>query len=225
MDIGLDSVMALLHVLFFCYWLGTDIGVFYSASFMLKTEMGVEARLYCAKIMNFLDQAPRISMAGIITVGATLGIQRGYIAIDTSWLWAIWVVGVLWMSAVIYLYINEHHPEKIKTVKKIDFNFRLLMIAFLVIVGVASLLGMNTGVADAWLAIKILIFAGTMICGVLVRVFMKDFGPNYGPMLKGTATPEQIAKAQAIMARAKIPVLTIWGLLVIAAALGLWKPV
>jgi len=225
MAIGLDSIMLLLHLLFFCYWLGTDVGVFYSASYMLKTDMGVEARLYCAKIMNFLDQAPRVSMAGIITVGATVGIQRGYIQIDPVWLWPIWIIGLLWIGAVIYLYINEHHPEKIKTIKKIDFNFRLVMIAFLTAVALASLAGMNTGIADAWLALKILIFAGTMVCGVMVRVVMKDFGPNYGPMLKGTATPEQIAKAQAIMARAKIPVLTIWGLLVVAAAMGQWKPI
>ena len=224
MAIGLDSVMLLLHLLFFCYWLGTDIGVFYSASFMLKTDIGTEARMYCAKIMTFLDQAPRVSMAGIITVGATLGIQRGYFDVSALWLWPIWIIGVVWMSVVIYLYINEHHPEKIKPVKKIDFNFRLLMIAFLVVIGVASLMGVGV-TTNNWLALKILIFAGTMICGVLTRVIMKDFGANYGPMLKGTSTPAQVAKAQALMARAKIPVLIIWGLLVIAAALGLWKPV
>lgn len=43
-------------------------------------------------------------------------------------------------------------------------------------------------------------------------------------MLKGTATPEQVSQAQAMMRFAKGPVLTIWALIVIAAALGLWKP-
>lgn len=224
MEIGFDSIMLLLHVLFFCYWLGTDLGVFYSASYMLQTNMSVEARLYCAKIMNFLDQAPRVSMAGIFTVGATLSIRHGYLDVPTWWIAVIWVVGALWMGAVVYLYVNEHHPEKIKTVKAIDFRFRLVMIVLLTGLSLASLAGQ--GVTDqTWLSLKVLVFAGTMVCGVLVRVFMKDFGANYGPMLKGTATPQQIAAAQAIMARAKIPVLTIWGLLIVAAALGLWKPV
>jgi hypothetical protein len=223
MEIGFDGVMLLLHVVFFCFWLGTDLGVFYSASYMLQTQMGVEARSYCAKIMNFLDQPPRISMAGTFTVGATLGITRGYIDVPQWWLAPIWIVGVLWVAAVIYLYVNEHHPEKIKTIKTIDFRFRLFMIVFLTALSVASLLGQGV-TEQTWLALKVLVFAGTMVCGVLVRVFMKDFGANYGPMLKGTATEQQIATAQAIMARAKIPVLTIWGLLVVAAALGLWKP-
>jgi hypothetical protein len=224
MEIGLDSVMLLLHLLFFCYWLGTDLGVFHSATYMLKADLGVEARQYCRKILTFLDQAPRVSMPGILATGSTVGILRGYIQLDTAWIVPIWIVGLIWIGAVLYLYLNEHHPEKIKTVRTIDFNFRLVMIAFLAIISIASLLGVQTGISDKWLAAKVLVFAGTMICGVLTRIMMKDFGPHFGPMMKGTATPEQVATAQAMMARAKIPVLTIWGLLVVAAAMGLWKP-
>ncbi|MCB2108172.1 MAG: hypothetical protein KDE14_10745 [Rhodobacteraceae bacterium] len=223
MDISFDTVMLILHILFFCYWLGTDVGVFYSASQMLRADISTESRLVCAKIMTFLDQAPRVSMAGIFTVGATLGIMRGYIDVPKYWLIPIWVVGVLWVCSVLFLYINEHHPEKIKTVKAIDFNFRLTMIALLTVLSIASLLG--AGVTEKnWLALKVLVFAGTMACGVGVRVAMKDFGANYGPMLKGTATPEQVARAQAIMVNAKYFVVSIWGLLVVAAALGAWKP-
>ena len=222
--VGMSEILLLLHVMFFCYWLGTDLGVFYSAGFMLRADISQEARLYCTKIMTFLDQAPRVSMAGIFTVGATLGILRGYIHVDPMWIWPIWIIGILWISAVIYLYVNEHHREKIKTVKKIDFNFRLLMIAFLLVIGVASLLGRGV-TEDKWLALKTLVFAGTMICGVIVRVSMKNFGQFYGPMMKGTATPEQVVTAQRMMRTAKIPVLTIWFLVIVAAALGLWKPV
>lgn len=224
MAVGLDGVMLLLHLLFFCYWLGTDLGVFHSASYMLKADLSIEARQYCRRILTFLDQAPRVSMPGILASGASVGILRGYIPLDAAWILPIWVVCLVWIGVVIYLYVNEHHPEKIGTIRRIDFNFRLLLIAILVVVGSASLLGLQMGVSDKWLALKILIFAGTMICGVMTRVIMKNFGASFGPMMKGTATAEQIAKAQATMALAKIPVLIIWGLLIVAAAMGLWKP-
>jgi hypothetical protein len=225
MSVGIDSLMLLLHVMFFAYWLGTDLGVFYSARFMMRADISVEARSYCAKIMNFLDQAPRVSMPGIVVVGATLGILRGHFDASLMWIWPIWIIGLLWVSAVIYLYINEHHPEKIKTVKYIDFRFRILMIIFLVYLGVSSLMGMEGAVtASNWLAAKILVFAACMASGVMIRVYMKDFGQYYGPMLRGNATPEQIAIAQQMMGNAKIFVLAIWALLVVAAALGLWKP-
>ncbi len=224
MDVGFDGVMLLLHVILFCYWLGTDLGVFYAARFTMQADIGVEARKYCAKILNFLDQPPRISMAGTFSVGATIGIMRGYIDVPQWWLIPIWIVGVLWIWAVVFLYVNAHDPEKTKTVKTIDFRFRLFMIVFLSVLSIASLFGQ--GVTDQkWLALKVLVFAGTMVCGVLVRIIMKDFGVNYGPMLKGTATPDQVAKAQATMASAKKSVMTIWGLLILAAALGIMKPI
>lgn len=223
MDVGFDGVMLLLHVIFFAYWLGTDLGVFYSANFTMQADLGVEARRYCAKILTFLDQPPRISMAGTFTVGTTLGIMRGYIDVPQWWLIPIWIVGVLWIWAVVFLYVNGSQPEKIKTVKTIDFRFRLFMIVFLTALAIASLLGQGV-TEQTWLALKVLVFAGTMVCGVMVRIIMKDFGASYGPMLKGTATPKQIATAQATMARAKRQVMTIWGLLIVAAALGLWKP-
>ncbi|MBM3513043.1 MAG: hypothetical protein FJX59_04940 [Alphaproteobacteria bacterium] len=223
MSVGFDDVLLLLHVVFFAYWLGTDLGVFYSANYTLKADIGVEARAYCAKILNFLDQPPRIAMVATFTIGASLSILRGWADLAQWWLIPIWTVGVLWTGAVIYLYVNGHQPEKIKTIKTIDFNFRLFMIGLLTVVAVASLMGM--GITDQpWLALKVLTFAGTMICGVIVRVVMKNFGASYGPMMKGTATPEQVATAQATMARAKKAVMGIWALLIIATALGLWKP-
>ncbi len=225
MAVGIDSVLLLLHVLFFAYWLGTDLGVFYSARFMMRADISVEARSYCAKIMNFLDQAPRVSMPGILVVGASVGILRGYLNADVMWIVPIWIIGILWVSAVIYLYIHEHHPEKIKTVKYVDFRFRILMFLFLVYLGVSSLLGMENAITTShWLAAKILVFAGCMLCGIMIRVYLKDFGQYYGPMLRGNATPEQISMAQHMMGNAKLFVLTIWALLVVAAALGIWKP-
>jgi hypothetical protein len=162
-------------------------------------------------------------MAGIVTVGATLGILRGYIKVDPIWIAPILVVGALWIFTVLYLYVNEHHPQKIATLRKIDFNFRLAMIAFLVGLAVLSLLGRGV-IDDAWLSVKVLLFAAAMLCGVIIRVQMKDLPRYFVPMLKGTATPEDIAMAQKMMLSVRPPVLTIWAITVVAAALGLWKP-
>ncbi len=219
----IEDVLLLLHVMFFVYWLGTDLGVFYSSRLMRRTEISPETRRYCFQIFSFLDQAPRVSMAGIVTVGATLGILRGYITVDPIWIVPIWIVGIFWVSTVIYLYLNEHHPAKIATLRKVDFNFRLVMIAFLAGLAVLSLMGKGVIQGD-WLAVKVLLFAVAMLCGVIIRVQMKDLPRYFVPMLKGTATPEDIATTQKMMASVRPAVLTIWAITVVAAALGLWKP-
>jgi hypothetical protein len=224
MPIGLDSVLLLAHVLFFCFWLGTDIGVFYSSGYVLKADIGTEARRYCLKIMNFLDQLPRLSMIGISAVGATLGILRGYFHVSPWWIAPVWLVGAVWAAAVIFLYVNEHHPEKIATVKKIDYNFRLVMIVLVLALAGASLAGVGI-TEDNWLALKLAMLAAIMACGVAMRRSMRTFPQYFGPMMQGTATPEQIRTAQAMMWNAKRYVLAIYALLVVAAALGLWKPI
>jgi hypothetical protein len=224
MPIGIDSILLLIHVLFFCFWLGTDIGVFYSSRYVLQADIGIEARRYCLKIMNFLDQLPRVSMIGITVIGFTLGILRGYFTIDPIWILPIWLIGVPWIGVVLYLYINEHHPEKIAGVKRADYRFRILMILVITTLAVTSLAGVGI-TADRWLALKLLILAAIMSCGVLMRRAMRTFPQYFGPMMQGTATPEQTRTAQAMMAGAKRYVLMIYALLVIAAALGLWKPV
>jgi hypothetical protein len=223
MAIDITDLLLLIHVLFFCFWLGTDIGVFYSSRFVLQTDIGVEARAYCLKIMGFLDQIPRVSMIGITAVGATLAILRGYFALDPLWILPIWIVATLWAAGVIYLYVHEHEPAKIAAVRRVDFNFRLFMIALVLTLGVTSLMG--HGITDQrWLALKLLVLTCILTCGVLMRLSMRTFGQYFGPMMKGTARPEQVHAAQAMMATAKRYVLCIYALLVIAAALGLWKP-
>ncbi len=219
----IEDILLLLHVMFFCYWLGTDLGVFYSSKLMRRSDISPETRRYCFRIFSFLDQAPRVSMAGIVTVGATLGILRGYIKVDPIWIVPIWVIGIFWAFTVIYLYVNEHQPAKIAALRKFDFNFRLVMIALLAGLAVLSLMGKGV-IDDAWLSVKILLFATAMTCGVIIRVQMKDLPRYFVPMLKGTATPEDIATTQKMMASVRPPVLTIWAITIVAAALGLWKP-
>ncbi len=223
MAVGIDSVVLLIHLLFFVFWLGTDLGVFYSSGFVMKTDIGAEARGYCLKIMSFLDQVPRVSSIGVAAAGFTVGILRGYIALDPIWILPIWIIAFVWAGVVLYLYVNEHHPEKIATVKRADFYWRFFMVALIFTLAITSWFG--NGITDQkWLAAKLFVFGLILSCGVMLRVQMRTFGQFFGPMMKGTATPEQIATAQAMMWGAKRYVLGIYVLLIVAAALGLWKP-
>ena len=45
------ELILLLHIILFCYWLGGDIGVFYSSNFVVNDDLSRETRLTAAKIM------------------------------------------------------------------------------------------------------------------------------------------------------------------------------
>ena len=223
MPVGIDSVVLLLHVVFFCFWLGTDIGVFYSSKYVLQADLGQEARAYCLKIMSFLDQLPRVSSFGIIGTGTTIGILRGYFHVAPIWILIVWLICFAWIGVVLYLYVQEHHPAKIAPVKKWDFRARVVLILVLATLSLTSLAGHGV-TDDKWLAAKLLVITGIMTCGVMMRLATRDFGKYFMPMMKGTATPEETRTAQQMMGNAKRWVLGIYALLVVAAALGLWKP-
>ena len=66
------SLAILLHILLFVYWLGGDLGVYYSSRFIIKPELSPETRAVAAKIMVGCDLAPRVSLILFGASGVTL---------------------------------------------------------------------------------------------------------------------------------------------------------
>ena len=48
---GIHQIVVIIHVLLFVYWLGGDLGVFYSSKFVVRPDISPEARAIAAKIM------------------------------------------------------------------------------------------------------------------------------------------------------------------------------
>ncbi|MFN5616882.1 MAG: hypothetical protein ACK45V_14535, partial [Brevundimonas sp.] len=70
--------------------------------------------------------------------------------------------------------------------------------------------------------LKLLILAGCVLTGLLVRRLTADLGPALGALAAGQADADtRIARS---LAATRPAVLFIWLLLLAAALLGLWKP-
>ena len=52
---SLYDFLAIFHLLLFVYWLGGDLGVFYSSGMVVDPELSNSARVTAAKIMVNLD--------------------------------------------------------------------------------------------------------------------------------------------------------------------------
>lgn len=223
MSIGIYELLLFAHLIFFCYWLGADLGVFYSAKFATDPKLSKDERRYVAKVMGFVDQFPRVSMFGTLATGATLAVMGGNIDVNPNWLWLVWIIAILWVGVVLYLYIHEHEPAKIAPVKKFDYYARILLFTLIMYAAITSFMGVGL-TEDRWLAAKLLMLGGTSASGITMRFMMRNFGPVYIALLNGTATPEQAQWVQRKMWNAKAAVVCIWIFVASAAALGLWKP-
>lgn len=212
-------LLKFLHLLLFVYWLGGDLGVFYSSNYVVKDDISVEARQIASKIMFWLDQAPRICMTLILPVGVHLAVAMQYIQLDKTGLSLVWLVCLAWLANVTILHLLHQQAIK-KVLENIDFFFRVLLVLGLSAIAIYALLS-DELIPQNWLALKLLIFALLVACGLTIRIFLKPFIPEFVKMLQQGATEEGNAIMKQSLTRCRYVVVTLWLGLLINAALGM----
>src|ERR1700757_427545 len=104
MTLGYVTLL-LLHILIFVYWLGSDLGVFYSAGYLTDPKLSVETRRTVMKILHFIDLFPRMALVLMIAVGFTLALAGGYATLPSGWtapvLAVLWIADLAWFALVI----------------------------------------------------------------------------------------------------------------------------
>jgi hypothetical protein len=211
----------LLHLVLFVYWLGGDIGVFYSSKFVVNPNLSKETRLVAAKIMLNLDLIPRVCMSLMLTVGGILSELNGLI--HPWWQSAVIILlGPLWLAMVLIIHFNEGKPIAHK-LSSFDYFFRWFMIVA-ILASVAY--SYTTGRLDPapWIGIKLVVFALLIFFGLMIRIKLKPFVTAFRNLaVQGAADADNIAM-QASMAKVRVWVLGIWFGLLVEAYLGVAKP-
>ena len=108
----------IVHLLLFVYWLGGDMGVFYSSGMVIDPKLSDSARMTAAKIMVNLDFVPRICMTLMLTVGGLLSSYNGVEHPQWQTIGFI-LLGPGWLAMVVYLHY-AHGTELSKIVTKIE---------------------------------------------------------------------------------------------------------
>lgn len=212
-------ILKLLHVIGFAYWLGGDLGVFYSSFFVANEKLSTNVRVTTAKILFALDQAPRICMTMMLPTGIHLTWQMGVFRFSPAVMALIWLTAFAWLAMVITLHVAAQSKGK-AMLTALDFWFRLLLSASLVIIGATAQFTDRLDMPH-WVAIKLIIFGGLIACGLLVRIRLRPFGPAFANMARGAATDADNAAIRKSLGATKPFVICIWIGLVVSTALGL----
>jgi len=211
-------LVQLLHVVGFAYWLGGDLGVFYSSYFVADEKRSSEVRVVTAKILFALDQAPRICMTMMLPLGTHLAWKLGALPINATLMAIIWLLCFGWLTMVITLHVAAQSKGK-ALLTTFDFYFRLALSLGLLGTGLYSLLG--PGPLAYWIAAKIAIFGALVGSGLFVRIQLKPFGPAFANLASGQVTEADNAAIRQSLGRTRPFVVSIWIGLVASAALGL----
>jgi hypothetical protein len=224
---SLYDLLIIFHLLLFVYWLGGDMGVFYSSGMVVDTKLSNSARVTAAKIMIDLDFVPRICMTLMLTVGGLL-VGLGDHGIEHP-LWqkiGFLALGPGWLAMVVYLHYVHGTPLS-KVVTKLDFWFRWGLIAYLVI---ATSVSFAIGRLDPspWVGAKLFVFAGLIFCGLMIRVFIPGYIAGIMALRSNSGEltiPDDVNKSMAkSLDKCRPFVLAIWAGLLIECYLGVAQP-
>ena len=219
MEVDIYQILLFLHLLCFVYWLGGDLGVYYSSGILIRPGLSKETRTYVLKIMHWLDQFPRVCMPLVIALGFTM-MQMRWLEFPNVYLWPIWLIAAIWIGFVIILFLNDKNPEKVFYIKRIDLYMR-----WIIAISIFAFAIVSVGKApEIWLSAKLLIWAITVFCGISSRLTMKPFGAAFARVMTTGETAEDIAQLKKALYTTRIPIFCIWGLVALAGAIGLWKP-
>ncbi len=214
------SLLILFHLVLFAYWLGGDLGVFHSAGYLIKPELSGDIRAVVLKILGFVDMAPRYCLILMLPSGFSLGVYGGWIAMPGWALAPIWLFAFGWLALVTIQHVKH---GKAPTITRVDYVIRYSLIAILIGLAVWSFMG--GGLVDGgWLALKILIFALTIICGLCIRLGFKPFGPAFASIMQNGSTPEAEADLKKALNTVRPFVIAIWVGILINGYLGIAKP-
>lgn len=212
----------LTHILVMAFWIGGDMGAYYSASLFVRTEYSPETRAALARVMQGVDMFPRLSMVLIVPTGTTLAARTGLSPIDGWWLAPIWVLSVAWF----FLVWNVHRPTAPEWGKKLHGLDSGVNWVLLVLFGAAAIASFATQepFAETWLALKVLFYTFTIFILIAVNFLLKPFVPAFGRLLTEGSSPEVESVIKGTMDKAKPFIWAIWAVVIINTVLGLFKP-
>lgn len=213
------AVFTLLHLLVFAYWLGGDLGAFYTSRFLIRPGISADRRLMAAKIVGDVDMAPRSALILTLPTGLTLAAAKGWILIGPIAMAAVWAGSLAWL-ALAWL-IHSQHTDARTIWRQVDTAIRWLMI-----VGLTAAAVWNLASADGlplFLSLKLLSLAACIGLGLFIRAVLKPLGPA----LMGLSGPDAAAaeaRVASMLTSARPLVACIWAFLLAAAILALLKP-
>ncbi len=212
-------LLTLFHVLVLVYWLGGDLGAFYTSSFMTDPKRSVAERMMAVKILNNIDMAPRTMLILAFPTGLALASAKGWIDLPAYIPAIVALLFLGWLALAWAVHLRHGDGG---AVKKIDLAIRYVCVATFGLSGVAGLVGLLT--IPLFIALKLCLLAGCVALGLVVR---RQLVPLFGAIREMT-TSGPTAGTDAIIRRvneqARVSVITIWLLITLAAYLGIATP-
>jgi len=215
-----ETLLTLLHLLIFVYWLGGDLGAFYSSTILTDPRCTPPQRAIAMRVLMAVDMSPRTALILALPTGLTLAVAKGWLPdLPAAVLPAVWVVGLIWLALAWAVHFTH---GKNPLMRQADMVIRWAALIGLAATGLAGVTGVLT--VPHFIAAKLLILAAAISLGLLIRVLLRPLMAPYAKMMATGATAETDAAITGVIRRSRPVVMLLWLLLLMAASLGLATP-
>ncbi len=214
-----QALVGLIHILVFVYWLGGDLGAFYTSHYLTKRNVSPDRRLFAAKVVGDVDMAPRTALILALPTGLIFAETKGWLSLGWPVLVALSAASIVWIAIVWKL--HTAHQASPPVLKTLDITLRYSLLVGLIVAGVCGLGEMIY--SPLFISLKMLILAGCVALGLYIRAVLKPLGPALVG-LNGSDSDRAETQLNKTLSQARPLVVCIWALLLTASFLGLWTP-
>jgi len=208
------TLLLYIHVLALVYWLGGDLGTFLASRYITRSDLGIEARKTAFAILQECDLGPKLAMPLTLGSGFHLTVLYWPPLFPQGSPGLVWLVVMIWLGLVWTQHVS-HGANPI--LPRVDLVLRYGIVAGVIALAV---MGWQQDLPDH-VALKMLVFAGLVACGIAVRFALRPFAMAYLKMVSDGASPETDLAMVRHLAHCRRYVWLIWIGLFINTALGL----
>lgn len=215
------TALIYIHILLMVFWIGADIGVFIAGFFFINPKLSVVQRTTAIELGLVIDRLPRICFVLILPVGLQLAQIGNHLDLPGDVLAIIWFLSAIWLGVVL---IGMVRPNTLLAQRAHIIERIFQWIGLIGAGGGGLALAMNGGLPQ-FLAIKFILFGA--ICG-LVILLERSFNPTlaaFAAISTSGSTPDLEATMRRGMYVTYVWVLAIYAAVLIAAWVGIAKPV
>ena len=212
------------HVLVMGYWLGSELVINAASHYVTRTtSLPPAERIRLWDFVLDVDQHVRNAMIMSVPLGFSLAAWLGLSPITGGALVLLWIASALWFWFMWLVHWRRKSPAG-RALAAWDWRIRYLLIAAFAGSGAWSL---ATGwpFPARWLALKVLLFAGAISCGLAVRHYIRVAYAEALPAIEaGRAGPVENEAFRVAIVKGTWVLVALWVLLFVIGALGALKP-
>jgi hypothetical protein len=216
------TILVIVHVLLFAYWLGADWGVYVNSRYVADAKLPLDERLRFLRAAFRIDLMPRMAFPLLMAVGMQIASFYGTWPVTGAFMIAVWLFALAWLAVNIAGYLRQGTPAGDR-MRNIDQYVRLVLAPVLIGVGSWSLVT-GAPIAPKFIAGKLIVFGCMIVVGLVLRAIMRNWAIGFRRLATEGPSPEVDALFQTSLGRARYIAYGMWSLSGVMAILGIAKP-